>query len=196
MRTGDDAAYPGRWASSRSDEVPRAVDASRGSACPRGRRRRRAAASARHELDLVEEAAAEQRLQRQGRVAQPAEAVVPVAHPADVLREARRRGGHDAAGVAVGEDAQDEQRPGEASAYGPVVVAGAVHSCRARTRVVSTMASLRAAGGSAGGCGEPRRREGQHVTGRHVELVDVLAVAARAGGGCRAARACRGPRRR
>ncbi len=126
-------------------------------------------------LDLVEVAAAEQRLQRQGGVAQPAEAVVPVAHAAEVLREARRRRRDDAAGDAVAEDAQDEQRAGDGVGVGPRVVAAR------RPRLAERMVcSMRASTSSGGGTGlwlrEPRRREGQHLTGGDVELVDVVAV--------------------
>ena len=59
---------------------------------------------------LVPVARLEHREQRQRRVAEPAEAVVPVAHAADVLRQRRRRRRDDAAGRPVGQRLQDEQR--------------------------------------------------------------------------------------
>ena len=59
---------------------------------------------------LVVVAGVHQRQQRQRRVAQPAEAVVPVARPADLLRQRRRRRGDDAAGRRVGQRLQRDQR--------------------------------------------------------------------------------------
>ena len=65
----------------------------------------------RQRLRRVGEAVVEQHLEGQRRVAQPDVPVVPVAHAAELLRQARRRGGDDAAGVLVGERPQHEQRP-------------------------------------------------------------------------------------
>ena len=61
-------------------------------------------------LGLGLEAVLHERLERQGGVAQPDVAVVPVAHAAVLLGQARGRGGDDAAGVLVGEGAQHQQR--------------------------------------------------------------------------------------
>ena len=59
---------------------------------------------------LVAVAGVEHREQRQRRVAQPAVAVVPVAHAADPLRQRRRRGGDDPARGRVRQRLQHEQR--------------------------------------------------------------------------------------
>ena len=59
---------------------------------------------------LVDVFRLEQRGERQRRVAQPAVAVVPVAKPADPLRQRRRRRGHDSARRRVGERFQHRQR--------------------------------------------------------------------------------------
>ena len=56
-------------------------------------------------------AGAQQRLQGDRGVAQPAVPVVPVPHPADVLGQRGRRGRDDAAGRSVGERLQRDQRP-------------------------------------------------------------------------------------
>ena len=70
---------------------------------------------------LVDVAAGEQGLEGERGVAQPAVAVVPVPLAADVLGQARRRGGDDAAAHLVGEQAQDEQGAGDGLAVRPVV---------------------------------------------------------------------------
>ena len=59
---------------------------------------------------LIEVAAGEHRAQRQRGVAQPAEAVVPVAPAADALGQRGGGCGHDPAGGAVGERLQHQQR--------------------------------------------------------------------------------------
>ena len=61
-------------------------------------------------LGLVPVAGVQHREQRQGRVAEPAVAVVPVADAADLLGQRGRRRGDDAAGGRVGERLEDEQR--------------------------------------------------------------------------------------
>ena len=58
---------------------------------------------------LLEVAAAHQGHEREGGVAQPAVAVVPVAHAADLLRQRSRRRRHDAAGRGVGQGFQRYQ---------------------------------------------------------------------------------------
>ena len=60
---------------------------------------------------LVRVVAVEECEQRERRVAQPAVAVVPVAHGADPLRQRGRRRGDDAAGRVVGERLEDDERP-------------------------------------------------------------------------------------
>ena len=60
-------------------------------------------------LGLVPVAGVQHGQQRQRRVAEPAVAVVPVAHPADVLGEGGGRRRHDPARGSVGEGLQDEQ---------------------------------------------------------------------------------------
>ena len=61
-------------------------------------------------LRLVLVAALEQGVEGEGRVAEPAVAVVPVADAAELLRQRRRRRGDDAAGRLVGQCLQDDQR--------------------------------------------------------------------------------------
>ena len=62
---------------------------------------------------LVGVVAMEEREQGQRRVAQPAVAVVPVAHGADPLRQRRRRRGDDPAGRVVRERLEDDERPAD-----------------------------------------------------------------------------------
>src|SRR5437588_2808400 len=59
---------------------------------------------------LVDVVAVQKREQRQGRVPEPAIAIVPVAHAADVFGERCRRRGDDAAGRRVGQRLQHDQR--------------------------------------------------------------------------------------
>ena len=64
-----------------------------------------------HELlGRVVESEQEQRVEREGRVADPRVAVVPVSRAADLLGEARGRGGDDCARRLVGEQLQRERR--------------------------------------------------------------------------------------
>ena len=74
---------------------------------------------------LVDVAADHQRVQRQAGVAQPAEAVVPVAHAADLLGQRRRRRRDDAAGRRVGHRLEREQRAHHGVAPAPLVGAAA-----------------------------------------------------------------------
>ena len=60
---------------------------------------------------LVDVAGVHHRQQGEGGVAEPAEAVVPVADPAELLGEAGRRRRHDPAGRRVGQGLQGDQRP-------------------------------------------------------------------------------------
>ena len=64
----------------------------------------------RHAAGLLAIAAGEQRVERERRVAQPAVAVVPVAHAAELLGQRGRRRGDDAAGRRVGERLERDQR--------------------------------------------------------------------------------------
>lgn len=59
---------------------------------------------------LLDVARADQRVERHRGVAQPAEAVVPVAHAAEIFRQRRGGGGDDAAGGGVGQRLQRDQR--------------------------------------------------------------------------------------
>ena len=56
-------------------------------------------------------AAVHQRQQREGGIAQPAEAVIPVARAAEFFRQRGRRCGDDAAGRQIGQRLQRDQRP-------------------------------------------------------------------------------------
>ncbi len=62
---------------------------------------------------LLVVAGVHQGLQREGRVAQPAVAVVPVARAGELLRERGRRRRDDAAGGAIGQRFQGDQRAGD-----------------------------------------------------------------------------------
>ena len=59
---------------------------------------------------LVVIAADHERVECEGRVADPAEAIVPVADAAEMLGQRRRGGGHDPAGGCVGQGFQHDQR--------------------------------------------------------------------------------------
>ena len=67
-------------------------------------------------LRFVDVAAVQQREQRQRRVAEPAVAVVPVAHASDPLRQRRRRRSDDAAGRRVGQRLQEHERAADDAA--------------------------------------------------------------------------------
>ena len=62
-------------------------------------------------LRLLGEPERQERVHREGGVAHPGVAVVPVALAADVLGQARGRSGHDRAGRAVGEQLERQRRP-------------------------------------------------------------------------------------
>ena len=72
---------------------------------------------------FVDEPAGQERLQREGRVSQPAVSIVPVATASEVLGQRRRRSRDDAAGGSVGEPLERHQ----GSAYGvlPFTLIGA-----------------------------------------------------------------------
>ena len=74
---------------------------------------------------LVDVAADHQRVEGQAGVAHPAEAIVPVAHAADLLGQRRRRRRDDAAGRRVGQRLQREQRAHDGVAPRPLVGAAA-----------------------------------------------------------------------
>ena len=127
---------------------------------------------------LVLEAGAHERVDRERRVAQPAVAVVPVAHAADLLGERGRGRGDDAAGRRVGERLQRDRRAQHRVA--PLAVVGAAgrpvaartRSCgRARRRPAADL-----------GPRQVRRRAGQHerhpVARAHCELGGVAEVVA------------------
>ena len=65
----------------------------------------------------------EQRFQGQGGVTQPAVAVVPVADPAELLRQRRGRRGDDAAGVLVAQRPEGEQGAADRTGVAAVVLA-------------------------------------------------------------------------
>ena len=59
---------------------------------------------------LFQVAGVQQRIQREGGVAQPAIAIVPVAHAAQLLRQRGGGGRHDAARRGVGQGLERDQR--------------------------------------------------------------------------------------
>lgn len=63
----------------------------------------------RHAFHLLDESRAKQRVQRERGIAQPAETVVPIAAAADLFRQRRGTGGHDAACLAVRQSLQRQQ---------------------------------------------------------------------------------------
>ncbi len=136
----------------------------------------------------------DQRGQRQGGVAEPAVAVVPVALATEVLGQRGRRGGDDAAGLHVGEQVQGQQR----ASY-DVLVGYAAQVAGRHPLDVLVRSSPRSCRGERRGCAgargarwwrrsSPRPRRGRsrpRAGGR-----SAWATADRAG------RACRGRRRR
>ena len=76
---------------------------------------------------LVEETGPEQRVEREGGVAQPAVAVIPVAAAAELLGQAGGRRGHDAAARSVGQRLEREQGAPERVAPFPVAAGGAAN---------------------------------------------------------------------
>ena len=124
---------------------------------------------------LVGVAGPDERLEREGRVAQPAEAVVPVAFAAEVLRERGGRSRHDAPGLVVGHQAQGEQAATDQVAVGDVGGAGerpalVLDPGRLDAVVEGDRLGQLVPGPHPGG-GE---RHG--LAGREVELVGVVAV--------------------
>ncbi len=79
-------------------------------------------------INLGREAQLEEGVEDQGRVPDPAEAVVPVAHPADPFRKRRGGGGGDGPGRS-----EDEELEGEGAAS---------HGLRPRTAVAGAAAPL------------------------------------------------------
>ncbi len=87
-------------------------------------------------------------MQHQGRVAQPAEAVVPVARPADLLGQRRRRGGDDAARRRVRQRLEGDERARTTSSGYRAVVGRArrptpVHHCSVRARLSADVVLVR-----------------------------------------------------
>ena len=124
---------------------------------------------------LVDVPGVDQRLDGQGRVAQPAVAVVPVALAAEVLGQRGGGGRDDAAGLLVRHQAQREE--------------GASYDVRVRHVVVAPRRPLPVVGDRRedGRVGvrrrplvrrDPRHREGEGLAGRDVELVDVAVLVA------------------
>ena len=107
---------------------------------------------------LVEIAGVDQREQGEGRVAEPAEAIVPVAHAADLLGDRGRRRGDDPAGRPVGQRLEGQERADDGLVLaGPVAVAAARPGAASRRRRRgSTPSASRPAGGLLG-----RRMPGQ-----------------------------------
>ena len=104
----------------------------------------------RHPSASFREAVHHERLQGERGVAEPDEAVVPVAHAAERLGQARRRGRDDAAGVLVREGAQHEQR-----APHDVVVSPRSSKCDAQLRhssIVRVSPSSTSIGGGGSRC--------------------------------------------
>ena len=125
------------------------------------------------EPGLVGVARVDQRLDRQRGVAQPAVAVVPVALAAEVLGQRRRRGGHDAAGLLVGHQAQGEQRAPDDVGVRHVGVAAARPLALVGDRLLDRWVGARR---GALVRRDPGHREGQRLAGLDVELVDVAVL--------------------
>ncbi len=128
------------------------------------------------QLGLVGVTGLDQRADRQRRVAQPAEAVVPIARPARVLGQRGRRRGHDAAGRGVGQHPQGHQGAAHQvgvgcvgpAPVGPVLVLGDGRVDPVVDRPEVTQRHVRR---------QPGRREGEDRALLHVELVGVPVVA-------------------
>ena len=110
----------------------------------------------------------EQRLQGEGRVAQPAVAVVPVALAAEVLGQGGGRRGDDAAGVHVGEPAEGHQAADDLAAPRAVVLAGVGPGLLLLQGVGQPLVDVQRLGNAAVGR-HPGEREVQPVTLVHVE---------------------------
>ena len=98
--------------------------------------RQRASSQLMKRVGLLGEADAHEAVQREGRVAQPGVAVVPVARAADVLGQAAGRRRDDGAGRLVGEQLEHQRRARDDLAPAPAVGAAAhpaapvARSCR------------------------------------------------------------------
>ena len=132
---------------------------------------------------LLGEAGVHQGVERERGVAQPAEAVVPVAHAAELLRQRGRRRGDDAAGRRVGQRLERDQRAQHRLAttrrcvrlqrFGPVLPT--------RRRSSSTVsAAIGRRGGSAGRTGDQVQDEGTSSPAPTVNSATVREVLARA----------------
>ena len=193
MRTGVDPSYPGSQSSSSSTSrcspaTPYMIWRSSRIAGRRAQQPRAPVAR------LLVVARGEERDQRERRVADPAEAVVPVAHAADVLRQRRRRRRDDAAGRRVRERLEHDQRAVH-RVVRVALVSAAARSTRARSS--SCRASACSASTSAGRSSErrvPREDERHSAALGDGEVRDRLHVfAARRRPAC-AGRARPGPR--
>src|SRR5207244_8652953 len=86
----------------------------------------------------------EQRVERPARVADPAEAVVPVAAAAEPLREGGRGRGHDRAGGRVDEQLEHEETADDGLAPGAVVARAAAPRRPEATRPLEPALGVRA----------------------------------------------------
>ena len=161
-----------------------------------GRARRRAQQPVAPGARLVVVAGVHQRKQRQRRVAQPAEAIVPVATAAEHLRQRCRRRRDDAAGGRVGQRLERDQRARHR--FGPLAVFS--DSARPTPSRSASVLSRDGSGSIASGGGDVRRsmseNERNDRTFGDVELGHALQVlAVQPTGECSSA-ACRGRRPR
>ena len=120
-------------------------------------------------------AGSDQRLEGQGRVAQPAVAVVPVALAPEVLRQRGGRRGDDAAGVHVREAAQGDQAAHHLAAPLPVVLAGVRPGLLLLEGVLEVRVDVEVLGQRAVGR-HPRQHEVEGLPGLHLEGLLVVAV--------------------
>ena len=124
---------------------------------------------------LVVVAGADQGQQRERGVADPAEPVVPVAHAADLLGQRGRGCGDDAAGRAVDQRLERDQRAQHRVAVGTVIGAPRRPVLPPAGGPVERPAGVQRVGGRLVR-GRPGQREVDDVAGGHVELRDGVAL--------------------
>ena len=126
---------------------------------------------------LVVEAAAHERLQGQGGVAQPAVAVVPVAAAPDGLGQRRRRRGHDAPRRLVGQRFQGDERADHGVTVGTLVGAAGTPFLPVGVRQVDGVKGVERSGWILVR-GEPHQGEGEALALLHREVGQRVQVAA------------------